>query len=820
MKKSLSLIGLLAAGLILTGCNKNTSSNPNPSSSDSSSIPPSTSVIPPSSSDTLPPSTDIVDNVLPEGTLLREYDSEFDSMLDPMTGESPVGTVAGDAKFVSRESLKVIADSRYVDFDYPSTPDAAAYKYAKKSDINAAHGIGFRIRLASGTLPLDKVFLGLRGADDLKVYPISLATAANVDGDAVPALTEEYQDLVICPTQSIEDENAVYQNADGTPSQVKVLSKIIGFHLFVAEGVEAQLEIEEVFIDKAGTTEILDVFNRENVMTPDDNCWWRGSAGYIDIKHVALTSGSYQLNVAANSYEKLVLRIKGDVSGLSLATSKSQAIKTKTWSELKSGEGQALPALIPTFKYNNIVIDLASSGLDVGLEQLIITSTTPIDLAGVFLTNMEVKQAVETYPLLDTASATIFDDFNRTQNKIVFNDYDQAAASVADYGLNFAITYNSATQDRMNVDGNALVFDNVAASGEGAYAQYKSGSKRSANGYKYMVLSVKGEEGATLDTLRIGGSLGNPIYASSWVSAQGLSVPSLDATDYPYTTADGYKWLIVDLALTGYTDVTDILDIYYSGAGKLSIDTIFFANDYLGTPTENPESFTNSDLGGYAYMTGIDAKAGTDYYSFVIESIDEGASLNSFRLAAAGAEKWVKDGALILQDGSTMSGSGWKVGDKVVIDLVKSGIVLESAEAIHLHTGGDADSAGKAITISHCTAYVIGDYNYDSSLGALPVLDYIAPTIVITEPDGTVAPGDYEVTYTVSDNLTAEVDIEVTISAKKISGDAGSGSGAETPIIIVGNILKDLTTGTYEIAVTATDQAGNISTEKVQITVA
>lgn len=826
MKKSLSLFCLLAASFALTSCGGGKNSSTVPGSSDSgTSVPPSSSVTPPSTSVTPPsttpdpdPGSDIVDAVLPSDTVLRAYDSKFDQMVDGMSGENAVGTVDSGAAYVSKQTLKVKVDADYKDFDYPSDSDKSIYKYAKKADINSAHGIGFRMRLVSGSLPLSQLYLALRGDDSFQVYPISLAAAYDANGDAVKELTSEFQDIVICPAQSIEDENAVYLQKDGTPSQVKVLEKAIGFHLYAGEGSKAEIEIEKVFIDKMGFEETLDTFGRENVTEADDNCWWRGSTGRIDVRHVAVTDGSYQVPVTSNDYQKLVLRVRGDVSGAAVATSKGDSLKTVQWKDLKSQEGQTLPVEIPAFSYNNIVIDLALSGLDSGADSIKISSSTPLDIAGIFLTNLEVEEAVDTFPLLDTANAVIFDDFNRTQAQIVATDYDKAAASVADYGLNFAITYNLDTQSTMSVHDGALVFDNVAS--KGSFAQYKSGSKRSGAGYDYMVMAVKGEGGATLEGLRIGTETDAPIWANQWVSAPGLSVPSLDAADYPYTTADGYKWLVVDLAKSGYQKVADILDIYYSGSGILSIDSIFFADQYLGEATVNPASATNPNLASYAYLGGLDAKAGSAYYSFEIQEIDADTSISSFRVAVDSLELWIRDGALIAPSGEPIPATGWKKGDVVVIDLVRSGFDLTAANSIHLHSGGDEAAAEKAVTVGALTAYAPGSYSYAEAIAALPSLDYKAPVITITEPEGTVPTGDFELEYTVTDDQSQVSDIKVEISVKKL-GETGSGSGSgDQPIVIMGNVIKNLTTGSYEITVKATDKAGNIATQKLQITVA
>ena len=65
---------------------------------------------------------------------------------------------------------------------------------------------------------------------------------------------------------------------------------------------------------------------------------------------------------------------------------------------------------------------------------------------------------------------------------------------------------------------------------------------------------------------------------SELLSGNQLPTPPLDAEDYPYVTEDGWMYLIVDLALSQLTTTVRGFDLFYSGDGKLYIDTIFFAN--------------------------------------------------------------------------------------------------------------------------------------------------------------------------------------------------------------------------------------------------
>lgn len=113
--------------------------------------------------------------------------------------------------------------------------------------------INFRMRVTEGKLDYSNLVLALRGDDAFNVYEISLDKALNDDGDALPELGNEFVDVCISPNYSIEDADTKYTlKGTSDPSDVNVLSKILGFHLYAKGECSAVLEIEEVSISLAG----------------------------------------------------------------------------------------------------------------------------------------------------------------------------------------------------------------------------------------------------------------------------------------------------------------------------------------------------------------------------------------------------------------------------------------------------------------------------------------------------------------------------------------------------------------------------------------
>ena len=215
MKKK-TLAYLLLGVMAISGCEftKNSSSSPvtpsstgeKTSSSVSSNVPGTNNSSSSSTSDGIthrdPFETDIENS-----SKTRDYKSDYDEMVEDFSTN-------GNQK----NTLRVLVDSETM---LANTPDFAIYKMATGSyELESYEGIGFRMRkVGEGTLDLSNLVLALRGGDAFETYPISLADAVDTDVEALPELTEEYQDFIIAPGQSIEDDTTEYPAKEGGNSR-------------------------------------------------------------------------------------------------------------------------------------------------------------------------------------------------------------------------------------------------------------------------------------------------------------------------------------------------------------------------------------------------------------------------------------------------------------------------------------------------------------------------------------------------------------------------------------------------------------------------
>lgn len=128
MKKSLLFVSIsLVALLGITSCNNNSndSSSTSPVSSSttvtsSSTTNPSSTTTPASSSSSTTPSgfeddtPKPTEENLPEGTVVRDYNPSFDTMVDDFSGETSTGTLSDTgATYQSKPYLKVALHSKW-----------------------------------------------------------------------------------------------------------------------------------------------------------------------------------------------------------------------------------------------------------------------------------------------------------------------------------------------------------------------------------------------------------------------------------------------------------------------------------------------------------------------------------------------------------------------------------------------------------------------------------------------------------------------------------------------------------------------------------
>ena len=699
----------------------------------------------------------------------RAFDERFDTMLDDFSG----ATIRGQTDGVRHEGfLRAQVDSELDNF--PNSTDGAIYKAASGTyeAMNfGANGIGFRMRVSQGKVSLANLRLELRGGDAFKTYVIQLADARNSDNEALPELSEEYQDFLINPGQTIEDENTVYENVDGTASETTVLGTILGFHL-VANNVEVagELEIDEVFTFTGATRTVLDDFNRVNVAQVP-NAWWGGSAsGFIVRPGVTLDLGNVYVTPSLGEATHLVVTAQGDPSDIGVVGLDAQnaVLDIFSWGELTGIENTLVP--LATGAYGNYVIEIDQLSGDGIIDKIGFFSAFPIEIAGVFVTSLEEPVLDLTYPHI--APTVTLDSFDR-EIASLSPDWDASAAIQAniDAGVTGFVSYNHG--DLIKTTGGALVLPGVED-----YAQVTVGyqAERLDKNAKYVVIAAKGED---LNLFRFkfrGQGSDTEVWFNAALAAEGVKTYGDAAIPSPYVDAAGFTHYVVDLALNGL-GVGDLLDMYYTGTSGMEIGAIYFANeDFNLLPAGEADSpiATLTSLDGYSYAGAI-ALNNLPYVGVQILEAADDADFTSFRIEIGGQAVWIKDGVLKARyaNGVLVNPTDKipATGTTIYFDVATGGFPEENDGWVHFHIGGGFAGSVKlgklltadrgfvksfggrdAVNVNKTYAYIGGfdiDAAYDYLLISLKATgtNMTYESFRIESPQGTVAYANNPATF-------------------------------------------------------------------------
>lgn len=723
MKKSLLFVSIsLVALLGITSCNNNSndSSSTSPVSSSttvtsSSTTNPSSTTTPASSSSSTTPSgfeddtPKPTEENLPEGTVVRDYNPAFDTMVDDFSGETSTGTLSDTgATYQSKPYLKVALHSKWdegITSDsermVPTTPDRAIYKMATGTyDLVSMDAIGFRVRLAKGSTPiaLSNLIFGCRGADTVQVYPINLANAVDADSSPLEEIGYEYKDLMISVKNSVDD-NVMYANPDGTASSLQVTSTMLGFHLYATGDFKGDIEIEEVFAIKGSTRTVIDNFNRATVGNGLENAYWAGSTGTIEGRRAVINEGgSYKVSKAdATPAANVALSVKGDSTGLTVTPVKANGDEgtAVAWSELKDSEGKALPTILKN-TYASYVVDIEKSGLGSDVVGVKLSSTTEVSVNKVFLTDL-VDVVAQDYPAIERTG--VFDNFNRTQNSFT-SDWDASATDpiVVNAGLNGCVSYNGA--ELISIGNGAL---KLGATDD--YINFVEGSKTGVEGAKYLVFRMKTE--GTLDNFRIMvDNMSQPVYFNDWYAAPGTL-----SKDTPYVdSTSGYSLYVIDLEESGLGSMKDQITFFYTGTADLFIDEVFYANDMSRETEVVSAKLNEADLvadfstGDYVYV-GNCYVGDSDIVAVTLKGDGE-TTLEAIRFELGGKQAWFKDGIVDVHGDLIDYTTALPTEDVTYYIPLRANGLEKGDGTLHIHAGAYNGIKG-SLTIT-----ALGTYNY------------------------------------------------------------------------------------------------------------
>lgn len=723
MKKSLLFVSIsLVALLGITSCNNNSndSSSTSPVSSSttvtsSSTTNPSSTTTPASSSSSTTPSgfeddtPKPTEENLPEGTVVRDYNPAFDTMVDDFSGETSTGTLSDTgATYQSKPYLKVALHSKWDEGTtsdsermVPTTPDRAIYKMATGTyDLVSMDAIGFRVRLAKGSTPIDlsNLIFGCRGADTVQVYPINLANAVDADSSPLEEIGYEYKDLMISVKNSVDD-NVMYANPDGTASSLQVTSTMLGFHLYATGDFKGDIEIEEVFAIKGSTRTVIDNFNRATVGNGLENAYWAGSTGTIEGRRAVINEGgSYKVSKAdATPAANVALSVKGDSTGLTVTPVKANGDEgtAVAWSELKDSEGKALPTILKN-TYASYVVDIEKSGLGSDVVGVKLSSTTEVSVNKVFLTDL-VDVVAQDYPAIERTG--VFDNFNRTQNSFT-SDWDASATDpiVVNAGLNGCVSYNGA--ELISIGNGTL---KLGATDD--YINFVEGSKTGVEGAKYLVFRMKTE--GTLDNFRIMvDNMSQPVYFNDWYAAPGTL-----SKDTPYVdSTSGYSLYVIDLEESGLGSMKDQITFFYTGTADLFIDEVFYANDMSRETEVVSAKLNEADLvadfstGDYVYV-GNCYVGDSDIVAVTLKGDGE-TTLEAIRFELGGKQAWFKDGIVDVHGDLIDYTTALPTEDVTYYIPLRANGLEKGDGTLHIHAGAYNGIKG-SLTIT-----ALGTYNY------------------------------------------------------------------------------------------------------------
>ena len=617
----------------------------------------------------------------------RDFDERFDVMVDDFSGDAIQGTTTGT---LHEGYLRALVDSNLDSF--PNTTDGAIYKAASGSyeAMNfGANGIGFKMRVSRGRLGLANLRLELRGGDGYQTYRINLNEARNSDNEELPELTNEFQDILINPGQTIEDENTVYKNLDGTDSEQTVLGMILGFHL-VANDLEvgAEIEIEEVFTYSGVNRVVLDDFNRADVSRVPD-AWWGGSAsGFIVRRGVALGTGKTYMTPALADKQYLVITAMGDSSSVTFTgyDAQGEELIDFAWSEALGVNNPLVP--LANGGYGNYAINLAQLSGNGILSHVAITANSGVEIAGVFLTSFEVPQLDLVYPHI--AVTSVLDTFDRNIASLS-PDWDASAAIQANIeaGVTGFVSYNHG--DQIYTENGSL---HLPAAASPDYAQVTIGyaDELLDVNAKYVVIAAKGED---LNLMRFkfrGGGSDTEVWFNAGLANEGVKAYGNNQIPSPYVDNGGFTHYVFNLAQNGL-GVTGIFDLYYTGENPAEIGSIYFANDDFSlfeTGRQACQVGDELDLTNYAWVGNMHAPDARFFGIEIAEASD--ADYMSLRVEKGGSAIWLKDGVLkaYFADGTLVDPTAAipATGTTIYVDMESAPFPAENDGYVHLHVGG------------------------------------------------------------------------------------------------------------------------------------
>jgi hypothetical protein len=504
----------------------------------------------------------------------------------------------------------------------------AIYRSAGYDNSNADgtyDNVVLRIRGELGTEDVMVApFYVIDGVDTLGT-PVALSTLLGPDGLAVPALTTDFQGLVVNFSENGWDNN------------------VNGFKFMTPEGQQSNVYIDQVFFTNmeydaslldltfpvldAADIKVFDHFERDDVGATLDYDPANPDAiasdmdfiiAYAGLERMSMEDGQLVFDTTVNTnymqytvgsmarsndgaYQYVVFKLKGS-DGALLSNFRFQTIDTggarsdAIWAngEMKSGAGLNTVTAFDDDSYPYVdedgyvylIVDLVESGFsaDVSGFDLFYSGGGKLYIDAIFFAN--------------ATSAEV-----DVENRMVFDDFDRAAVNTDNPTEVAKYWYD--TGSTSIVDG-AMVM-NASDNGDEtfAHAWYRTAGypNNMDNALPYMLITMKGSAGTTLESFRMHTIVGSNTSDDKFFNAGNLVGP--DGQPIPALTEE-YQTFVIDLQLSG-------LDVAHEGyglifgdwaGGELSISEVAYAGNVPVLPA------VQTAIDGYSYPTPLTCDEG------------------------------------------------------------------------------------------------------------------------------------------------------------------------------------------------------------------
>lgn len=486
----------------------------------------------------------------------RVYDANFDRMLEDASGDS--ATTAYRAVSWNAGQCDDLNDP--------------IFKIGSPKISAGFNTLSIELRSPDSSVKLDDLTIALRIAND---DAIALANSYKLTDDAIEGavslskgseIGSEWATLTLDFTQSEVQVN-------GSAFDTTKPDALLGFHLYANNGQAGKLDIAKVYVSSASGDTIL-----ENFAGVKD-CWWDNSeAGcFTDIPRcIEITSSKEIKSAVATSnnvdevYSAIVLKIAGNGNVSVAPIAEDGTVGTAVaYSNLKDLAGTAVASL--DNNYRNAVISLESLGLKKIQGVKIIVEDGQVNVAQAFFTNVETVVPDRMFPTIDVDSIAYLSQFGFEYTPDA--DYNKAVEDCASFNCDYILSYSN--EKPVITNGHVVLTDKG-----NEFSNIKIRSKTASEGRDLLVIKYVTKNGATLDNFRFAVIKSDPdantevVYANQMKA--GVALPSLSDKN-PYSDGN-YSYLVVDLEKSFEVVEISGVDMYYSGAGELLIDEIFYCN--------------------------------------------------------------------------------------------------------------------------------------------------------------------------------------------------------------------------------------------------